>query len=87
MNDNENKMNKAMKFIEEHETGLIATACVSTVVAGGIYCYLSGRIQQYNIDVIGFSKQFNEALKTLDDETKVNFIQAFNATASTISNK
>lgn len=86
MNDNENKMNKVMKFIKEHETGLIACACTSTVVAGGIYCYLSGRIQQYNIDAIGFSKQLNEALKTLDDETKLTFIQAFNAAASTISN-
>ena len=86
MNDNENKMNNVKRFISEHKTGLIIGACGIVTFAFGGYCYLSGRIDQYNTDAIGFGKQFNEALKTLDDETKLTFVEAFNAAASSISN-
>lgn len=86
MNDNENKMNNVKKFINEHKTGLIIGAYGIVTLALDVYCYLSGRIDQYNTDVIGFGKQFNEALKTFDDETKLTFFEAFNAAASSISN-
>lgn len=86
MNDNENKMNNVKKFISEHKTGLIIGACGIVTLAFGGYCYLSGRIDQYNTDAIGFGRQFNEALKTLDDETKLTVVEAFNAAASTTSN-
>lgn len=89
MNDNENKMNNVKQFINEHKTGLIIGACVSYCV--GAYCYRSGyrsgRIDQYNTDAIGYAMQFNEALKTLDDETKTTVINAFNAAASTTLSK
>lgn len=87
MNDNENKMNNVKKFINEHKTGLIICACGIVTLAFGGYCYLSGRIDQYNTDAIGFGRQFNEALKTLDDETKLTVVEAFNAAASTTSSK
>lgn len=87
MNDNENKMNNVKKFINGHKTGLIIGACGIVTLAFGGYCYLSGRIDQYNTDAIGFGKQFNEALKTLDDETKLTVVEAFNAAASTTSSK
>lgn len=87
MNDNENKMNNAKKFINEHKTGLIIGACGIITLAFGGYCYLSGRIDQYNADAMGFGRQFNEALKTLDDETKLTVVEAFNAAASTTSSK
>lgn len=86
MNDNENKMNNVKKFINEHKTGLIIGACGIVTLAFGAYCYRSGRIDQHNTDAIVFGWQFNEALKTLDDEMKVNFVEAFNAAASTASN-
>lgn len=85
MNDKENKMNNVKRFINEHKTGLIIGACGIVTLAFGGYCYLSGRIDQYNTDAIGFGKQFNEALKTLDDETKLTVVEAFNAAASTTS--
>lgn len=87
MNDNENKTNNVKKFINEHKTGLIIGACGIVTLALGAYCYSSGRIDQYKADVMGFEKQFNGALKTLDDETKVIFVEAFNAAASTTSSK
>jgi hypothetical protein len=87
MNDNENKTNNVKKFINEHKTGLIIGACGIVTLALGAYCYRSGRIDQYNTDAIGCAMQFNEALKTLDDETKVIFVEAFNAAASTTSSK
>lgn len=90
MNDNENKTNNVKKFINEHKTGLIIGACGIVTLALGAYCYRSGyhsgTIDQYKADVMGFEKQFNGALKTLDDETKVIFVEAFNAAASTTSN-
>lgn len=85
MNDNENKMNN------EHKTGLIIGACGIVTLAFGAYCYRSGyrsgRIDQYNTDAIGYAMQFNEALKTLDDETKMTVVNAFNAVASTTLSK
>lgn len=86
MNDNETKMNNVKKFVNEHKTGLIIGACGIAALAFGGYCYLSGRVDQYNTDAMGFARQFNEAVKTLDDETKLTFVEAFNAAASTISN-
>lgn len=87
MNDNENKMNNVKKFINEHKTGLIIGACGIVTLAFGAYCYRSGRIDQYNTDAIGYAMQFNEALKTLDDETKTTVVDAFNAAASTTLSK
>ena len=91
MNDNENKMNNVKQFINEHKTGLIIGACGIVTLAFGAYCYRSGyrsgRIDQYNTDAIGYAMQFNEALKTLDDETKTTVINAFNATASNTLSK
>lgn len=87
MNDNENKMNNVKQFINEHKTGLIIGACGIVTLAFGAYCYRSGRIDQYNTDAIGYAMQFNEALKTLDDETKTTVINAFNAAASTTLSK
>lgn len=91
MNDNENKMNNVKQFINEHKTGLIIGACGIVTLAFGAYCYRSGyrsgRIDQYNTDAIGYAMQFNEALKTLDDETKTTVINAFNAVASNTLSK
>lgn len=87
MNDNENKMNNVKQFINEHKTGLIIGACGIVTLAFGAYCYRSGRIDQYNTDAIGYAMQFNEALKTLDDETKMTVVNAFNAVASTTLSK
>lgn len=87
MNDNENKMNNVKQFINEHKTGLIIGACGIVTLAFGAYCYRSGRIDQYNIDAIGCAMQFNEALKTLDDETKMTVVNAFNAVASNTLSK
>lgn len=91
MNDNENKMNNVKKFINEHETGLIIGACGIVTLAFGAYCYRSGyrsgRIDQYNADAIGCAMQFNEVLKTLDDETKTTVFNAFNAVASNTLSK
>ena len=87
MNDNENKINNVKQFINEHTTGLIIGACGIVTLAFGAYCYRSGRIDQYNTDAIGCAMQFNEALKTLDDETKTTVINAFNAAASTTLSK
>ena len=87
MNDNENKMNNVKKFINEHKTGLIIGACGIVTLAFGAYCYSSGRIDQHSTDAIAFGWQFNEALKTLDDETKMTVVEAFNAAASTTSSK
>lgn len=87
MNDNENKMNNVKQFINEHKTGLIIGACGIVTLAFGAHCYRSGRIDQYNTDTIGCAMQFNEALKTLDDETKTTVINAFNAAASTTLSK
>lgn len=87
MNDNENKMNNVKQFINEHKTGLIIGVCGIVTLAFGAYCYRSGRIDQYNTDAIGCAMQFNEALKTLDDETKMTVINAFNAVASTTLSK
>lgn len=77
MNDNENKMNNVKQFINEHKTGLIIGACGIVTLAFGAYCYRSGRIDQYNTDAIGCAMQFNEALKTLDDETKMTVVKHF----------
>lgn len=90
MNDNENKMNNVKKFINEHKTGLIIGACGIVTLAFGAYCYRSGdrsgRIDQLNTDARVFGWQFNEALKTLDDETKMTVVEAFNAaTSNTLS--
>lgn len=87
MNDNENKMNNVKQFINEHKTGLIIGACGIVTLAFGAYCYRSGRIDQYNTDAIGCAMQFNEALKTLDDETKMTVVNAFNAAASNTLSK
>lgn len=99
MNDNENKMNNVKQFINEHKTGLIIGACGTVTLAFGAYCYLSGylsgycsgyrsgRIDQYNTDAIECAMQFNEALKTLDDETKMTVVNAFNAVASNTLSK
>lgn len=87
MNDNENKTNCIKKFINEHKTGLIIGACGIVTLAFGAYCYRSGRIDQYNTDAIGCAMQFNEALKTLDDETKMTVVNAFNAVASNTLSK
>jgi hypothetical protein len=91
MNDNENKMNNVKQFINEHKTGLIIGACGIVTLAFGAYCYRSGyrsgRIDQYNTDAIGCAMQFNEALKTLDDETKTTVVNAFNAVASNTLSK
>lgn len=91
MNDNENKMNNVKKFINEHKTGLIIGACGIVTLAFGAYCYRSGcssgRIDQLNTDARVFGWQFNEALKTLDDETKMTVVEAFNAATSTTSSK
>lgn len=90
MNDNENKMNNVKKFINEHKTGLIIGACGIVTLAFGAYCYrsgtIAGRIDQLNTDARVFGWQFNEALKTLDDETKMTVVEAFNAaTSNTLS--
>lgn len=91
MNDNENKMNNVKKFINEHKTGLIIGACGIVTLAFGAYCYRSGyrsgRIDQLNTDTRVFGWQFNEALKTLDDETKMTVVEAFNAATSNALSK
>lgn len=87
MNDNENKMNYVKRFINEYKTGLIIGACGIVTLVFGAYCYRSGRIDQYNTDTIGCAMQFNEALKTLDDETRMTVVNAFNAVASNTLSK
>lgn len=87
MNDNENKMNNVKQFINEHKTGLIIGACGIVTLAFGAYCYRSGTFDQYNTDAMRCAMQFNEALKTLDDETKMTVVNAFNAVASNTLSK
>ena len=90
MNINENKMKKIKSFTDKHGKGLIIGGCAITALAVEWYFYsrvyssgyTRGRIDQYNISGQGFSKQFNEALKVVDDETKIAFIDAFNNAAS-----
>ena len=94
MNINENKMKKIGSFMDKHKKGLIIGGCAITALAVEWYFYsrvysggyTRGRIDQYNIDGKGFAKQFNEALKVVDDETKIAFIDAFNNAASSNSN-
>ena len=94
MNINENKMKKIKSFTDKHSKGLIIGGCAITALAVEWYFYsrvysggyTRGRVDQYNIDGKGFAKQFNEALKVVDDETKTAFIDAFNNAASSNSN-
>ena len=82
MNINENKMKKIGSFMDKHKKGLIIGGCAITALAIDWYFYSNGykngRIDQYNFDGQGVAKQFNEALKVVDDETKTAFIDAFN---------
>ena len=94
MNINENKKKKIESFMDKHMTGLIIGGCAITALAVEWYFYSRvysggysrGRIDQYNVDGQGFAKQFNEALKVVDDETKTALIDAFNNAASRNSN-
>lgn len=94
MNINENKKKKIESFMDKHMTGLIIGGCAITALAVEWYFYSRvysggysrGRIDQYNVDGQGFAKQFNEALKVVDDETKTALIDAFNNAASSNSN-
>ena len=94
MNINENKTKKIKSFMDKHSKGLIIGGCAITAFAVEWYFYsrvysggyTRGRIDQYNVDGQGFAKQFNEALKVVDDETKTAFIDAFNNAASSNSN-
>ena len=88
MNDNEPKKGAVKKFIDKHQIDLVIGACIGAgtlLLCGVSYKMgrLSGRIDQYNIDAKGFTKQLNQAAKILDDDTKTAFIDAFNAAAST----
>ena len=90
MNDNEPKKGAVKKFIIEHRIDLTIGACLITsaaVLCGVSYKMgrFSGRIDQYNIDAKGFTKQLNQAAKILDDDAKTAFVDAFNAAASTSS--
>ena len=86
MNINENKMKKIESFMDKHKKGLIIGGCAITALAVEWYfCsraysdgYTRGSVDQYNRDGQGVAKQFNEALKVVDDETKTAFIDAFN---------
>ena len=84
MNINENKMKKIESFMDKHGKGLIIGGCAITALAIDWYIYTlgytNGRIAQYNLDGQCVAKQFNEALKVVDDETKTAFIDAFNNT-------
>ena len=94
MNINETKMKKIGSFMDKHRKGLLIGGCAITALAIDWYFYSlvysngykNGRIDQYNVDGQGFAKQFNEALKVVDDETKTAFIDAFNNAASSNSN-
>lgn len=94
MKISENKMKKIESFMDKHGKGLIIGGCAITAFAVEWYFYTcvyscgytSGRIDQYNVDGQGFAKQFNEALKVVDDETKTALIDAFNNAASSNSN-
>ena len=94
MNINENKMKKIGSFMDKHKKGMIIGGCAITALAVEWYFYsrvysggyTRGRVDQYNVDGQGFAKQFNEALKVVDDETKTAFIDAFNNAASSNSN-
>ena len=94
MNINENKTKKIKSFMDKHSKGLIIGGCAITALAVEWYFYscvysdgyTHGRVDQYNTDGQGFAKQFNEALKVVDDETKTAFIDAFNNAALSNSN-
>ena len=86
MNDNEPKKGAVNKFIAKHKTNLTIGACVfaaATVYVGICCAYDNGRTNQYIRDAKGFAKQFDRAIKVLDDDTKNAFIDAFNAAGST----
>ena len=86
MKISENKMKKIESFMDKHGKGLIIGGCAITALAIEWYFYSCvysdgykhGRIDQYNLDGQGVAKQFNEALKVVDDETMTAFIDAFN---------
>ena len=86
MKISETKMKKIESFMDKHGKGLIIGGCAITAFAIEWYFYSlvysngykNGRIDQYNFDGQGVAKQFNEALKVVDDETKTAFIDAFN---------
>lgn len=86
MKISENKMKKIESFMDKHGKGLIIGGCAITALVVEWYFYTCvyscgykrGRIVQYNLDGQGVAKQFNEALKVVDDETKTAFIDAFN---------
>lgn len=90
MNINETKKKKIGSFMDKHKKGLIIGGCVITALAVEWYFYsyvysdgyTRGRVDQYNVDGQGVAKQFNEALKVVDDETKTALIDAFNNAAS-----
>lgn len=89
MNDNEPKKGAVKKFIK-HKNDLTIGACIITgtaLLCGMSYKigWLSGRIDQYNIDAKGFTKQLSQAVTILDGDTKAAFIDAFNAAAPTSS--
>ena len=94
MNINETKMKKIGSFMTKHKKGLLIGGCAITALAVEWYFYsrvysggyTRGRVDQYNIDGQGFAKQFNEALKVVDDETKLAIMEAFNNAASSNSN-
>ena len=94
MNINETKTKKIGSFMDKHKKGLIIGGCAITALAVEWYFYscvysdgyTRGRVYQYNIDGQGFAKQFNEALKVVDDETKLAIMEAFNNAASSNSN-
>ena len=90
MNINETKMKKIGSFTDKHSKGLIIGGCAITALAVEWYfyslVYTNGRVDQYNVDGKGFAKQFNEALKVVDDETKLAIMEAFNNAASSNSN-
>ena len=86
MNDNEPKKGAVKKFIIKHRTGLTIAACTltSAVLSGGIF-YVIGSIDQRNADVRILDKQLGRAMKVLDDDTMIAFIDAFEGVSQTSS--
>ena len=78
MNDDESKKEAVKKFIIEHKSDLIIAAFSLTLpLVSGALSYCAGRIDQYNNDTRSFGKQLVSAVKMLDGDTKIAFINAF----------
>ena len=78
MNDNESKKEAVKKFIVEHKNDLtIAAYSLTLALVSGALFYCAGRIDQYNNDTRSFGTQLVRAVKILDGDTKIAFINAF----------